>query len=225
MIAEALQRVRARLAEAARRAGRDPASVQLLAVSKTKPEALLREAYTAGQRDFGENYAQELRDKARALADLPDLALHAIGALQVNKVKYVAQHASSFHALDRLEVAQELEKRCAALGRTLPCYLEVAIAGEAQKAGVPPNQVEHLADAVAALPHLRLAGLMCLPPHAERAEDSRPHFARLREVSERLRAHHPEARGLSMGMSADFEVAIEEGATVVRVGTTIFGER
>lgn len=224
-IGEALAQVRLRIAEAALRAKRVPSSIQLLAVSKLQPESAIREAYAAGQRDFGENYAQELRDKARALADLPELRLHAIGSLQRNKAKYAAEAAATFQALDRLEVAQELERRCADRGRTLPCLIEVSLAGEQSKSGASPDEVDALAEAIALLPHLQLAGLMCVPPAASNPEATRPFFAQLRELGGRLRRTHPAATELSMGMSADFEVAIEEGATVVRVGTTIFGAR
>ncbi len=218
-------RVRVRIDDAAKRVGRDPNGVQLLAVSKTKPIEVIREAYSFGQYDFGENYAQELRDKAQALTDLPKLRLHAIGGLQLNKAKYVARFAHAFHALDRADLASELSRRCEELRRVLPCYVEVSLAGEAQKSGVAPEQLKPLLDHVAALPGLRLVGLMCIPPASERAEDSRPYFAKLRALRDEHVRQHPSLAGLSMGMSADFEVAIEEGATIVRVGSLIFGER
>jgi pyridoxal phosphate enzyme (YggS family) len=225
VIAERLRAVQERLAAAARAAGRGPAEIELLAVSKTKPPEMIREAYAAGQRAFGENYAQELRDKAATLADLPGLALHAIGPLQSNKARYVAQHAAAFHALDRLGLAEELSKRCVALGRVLPCYIEVNVGGEAQKGGVFPEGLDALADAAAVLPGIRLVGLMCIPPNLDDPEAARPHFAKLRALRDGLRARHPGIAGLSMGMSGDCEVAIAEGATVVRVGSAIFGAR
>lgn len=225
MIAENLRAIQSRIDKAARDAGRDPSEVTLLAVSKTKPAAMVREAYAAGHRAFGENYAQELRDKAAELADLKDLQLHAIGPLQSNKAKYIAQSAAAFHALDRIGLAEELSKRCVALGRVLPCYLEVNLGGEAQKGGVMPEGLDALADATAQLPGIRLAGLMCIPPNLEEPEAARPYFVRLRTLRDGLRARHPSCAGLSMGMSGDFEVAIAEGATVVRVGSAIFGTR
>ena len=225
MISEHLRAIHQRIARAAEAAGRKPEDVQLLAVSKTKPPELIREAYAAGQRAFGENYAQELRDKAQALADLRGLELHAIGPLQTNKAKYVAQSAAAFHALDRPGLAEELSKRCLALGRVLPCYLEVNLGGEAQKGGVAPDGLEPLLEASAQLAGIRVVGLMCIPPNLDEPEAARPYFARLRALRDRLASKHPALTGLSMGMSGDFEVAIAEGATVVRVGSAIFGGR
>ena len=225
MIAAALEGVRARVSAAARRSGRLPDDVQLVAVSKLQSEQAIREGYAAGQREFGENYAQELRDKAAALRDLPGLRWHALGALQRNKVRYVAENAEVFHAVDRRDVVAELERRCAAAGRTLECLIEVALVPEEHKAGVAPSEVLPIADAIGASLHLRLVGLMCIPPPAPIAEASRPYFAQLRALGEALRNTHPAALALSMGMSADYEVAIEEGATCVRVGTAIFGKR
>ena len=224
MIAENLRAVQARVDAAARAAGRDPKEITLLAVSKTKPAELVREAYAAGQRAFGENYAQELRDKASALADLPGLELHAIGPLQSNKAKYVAQSAASFQALDRIGLAEELSKRCMSLGRVLPCFIEVNM-GEAQKGGVAPEALEVLVDAASKLPGISLVGLMCIPPNLDEPESARPFFQKLRALRDGLRAKVPSIVGLSMGMSGDYEVEIAEGATIVRVGTAIFGSR
>jgi len=215
---EHFARVRARVDAAAARAGRSPADVQLLAVSKLQPSALVREAYEAGQRAFGENYAQELRDKAAEL-QLPGLQWHAIGGLQVNKAKYVAKVATAFHALDRAELADELDRRRAGLP-PLDCYLEVNLAGEASKSGVTPGALPALLAHVQGLPHLRAVGLMALPPLEEDPEASRPWFRQLRALA----AAHG-LPGLSMGTTSDFEVAVEEGATVVRVGTALFGAR
>lgn len=217
-VSERLSRIRARVAEACARAGRPVESVTLVAVSKLKPAALIREAYAAGQRDFGENYAQELRDKAAELEGLEGLRWHAIGPLQTNKVKYVAKVAHSFHALDRLEVAQELSKRRADM--PLPCYAEVNVGGEQTKSGLEPEALGPFVEAVRALPGLRLEGLMSLPPPTEDTEQARGYFRKLRELA---REHG--LTGLSMGTTHDFELAIEEGATLVRVGTAIFGER
>ncbi|MFZ5471322.1 MAG: YggS family pyridoxal phosphate-dependent enzyme [Myxococcota bacterium] len=217
-VAEGLAQVQRRIEAACARAHRSPTSVQLVAVSKRHPPKAVRAAYEAGQRLFGENYAQELRDKAAELADLRGLRWHAIGPLQINKAKYVARSAHVFHALDRLEVAQELSKR--RTGAPLDCLVEVNLGGEAQKGGVALPKVEPLVRAVQKLPHLRLVGLMCLPPLGATAEASRPYFRRLSELGRALLL--PE---LSMGSTFDFEVAIEEGATFVRVGTAIFGER
>jgi PLP dependent protein len=208
----------AEVAEACRRAGRPPQSVEVLAVSKLQPLEALREAYAAGARAFGENYAQELRDKAEALLDCPGIRWHAIGTLQTNKAKYVAKSAHVFHALDRRPLAEELARRRS--GVPLAVYLEVNLGGEATKSGLAPAQVGELLQQVQALPQLKAVGLMCLPPFAESPEASRPYFRRLRELAA---AHH--LPGLSMGTSQDFVVAVQEGATVVRVGTSLFGPR
>jgi pyridoxal phosphate enzyme (YggS family) len=213
-----LAAVNARIASACARAGRPIESVQLIAVSKLHPPELIQQCYRAGQRDFGENYAQELRDKAVGLGQFEGLRWHAIGPLQSNKAKYVARYAHAFHALDRLEVAQELSRR--RQGSSLRCYLEVNLAGESSKSGVAPEQAEGLIRAVRQLPRLEVIGLMCLPPISADPEASRPHFRALRALARALQLSE-----LSMGTTADFEVAIEEGATAVRVGTAIFGER
>ena len=200
------------------RVRRDPAEVELIAVSKRQPAEAVREAYQAGLRAFGENYAQELRDKAETLAELRGLRWHAIGPLQTNKAKYVARHAHAFHALDRLEIAEELSRR-----RTLEplrCFLEVNLGNEESKGGVAPGELAALLAAVQPLPGLRVVGLMALPPLGPTAEESRPHFRALRELAARVGLGE-----LSMGTTHDYEVAIEEGATCVRVGTAIFGER
>jgi pyridoxal phosphate enzyme (YggS family) len=206
-VAAALANLQARL----------PPGVTLIAVSKTQPAEAIREAYAAGQRHFGENYAQEWRDKAAALADLPDLIWHFIGSLQTNKVKVLAGKVGWVHTVDRLELARELSRRSAAAGTTLKVLLEVNLGGEAQKGGCRPEEAPALAEAVRALPSLDLRGLTCIPPPDQ---DPRPHFRALRTLRDRLGLFE-----LSMGMSADWPVAVEEGATFVRVGTAIFGAR
>lgn len=217
-VEERLKKVRTRVAAACQRAGRPLESVTLLAVSKLQPVEAIRAAFGAGQRDFGENYAQELRDKAEELKELGELRWHAIGPLQANKAKYVAKVAYAFHALDRLELAQELSRR--RTGEPLRCFLEVNVAGEASKSGVAPERIGTLLEQVRALPHLEVVGLMSLPPLPENPEDSRPWFRALKDVATR----HGLSQ-LSMGTTADYEIAIEEGATHVRVGTAIFGAR
>jgi pyridoxal phosphate enzyme (YggS family) len=208
---EGLSRVRERIAAACARAGRSAAEVQLVAVSKTQPIEKLREALAAGQKIFGENYAQELRAKAEAL---PGAEWHFIGALQSNKARIVVGRASLIHTCDRLALAKELAKRTQGVQRVL---LEVNVGKEPQKSGALPEEVPALLEAVRALPALRCEGLMCIPPASG---DPRQHFRALRELARQLGL-----RELSMGMSADYETAIEEGATIVRVGTAIFGER
>jgi len=194
-----------------------PPGVTLVAVSKTQPVEAIREAWAAGQRHFGENYAQEWRAKADALADLDGLTWHFIGGLQTNKVKYLAPRAAWVHTLDREALARELSRRFAAAGTTARVLVEVDLGGEAQKSGCAPERVEALVALARGLPGLEVAGLMCIPPPGD---DPRPHFARLRALRDRLGL-----RELSMGMSADWRVAVEEGATLVRLGTAIFGER
>ena len=219
--AERLAAVRASMAAAAVRAGRSPDDVRLLAVSKLQPIERVRELYAAGQRDFGENYAQDLRDRAEALADLTELRWHAIGPLQTNKVKYVARAAVAFHALDRIEVARELSRKVAG---PIDVFLEVNVAGEATKHGVAPEAVPSLLAEVRTLPNLRVVGLMTMPPQPDdpgwTADHNRPHFRRLRELAVGLGLTE-----LSMGTTSDYEVAIEEGATWVRVGRSLFGDR
>jgi PLP dependent protein len=213
-IAAGLAAVRARIEAAARRAGRDPASVRLVAVSKTKPAGDVRAAMAAGQTLFGENYAQELRDKAR---EISDAEWHFIGPLQRNKVKYVVRTATLLHAIESLDLAQEIDKRAKT---TQDILVEVNVAREPQKHGVMPEALGELLAALGALPHIRVRGLMTMAPFSDDPEASRPHFRALRELAQKHGL--PE---LSMGMTQDLEVAVEEGATLVRVGTAIFGER
>ncbi len=226
-----LDAVRERIVAAAQRAGRNPASVRLVAVSKTVPAGRIRAAAEAGQTAFGENYAQELRDKARELSAL-GLEWHFIGHLQRNKARYVAQAAGWMETLDSAALAEELvlqlSRRASPLPGPLPCLIEVNVGGEASKSGVAPEAIPGLIEAVRSLPELDLRGLMTLPPFDPDPERSRPYFQRLRELQAQLNRTACAARPLtelSMGMSHDFEVAIEEGATIVRVGTAIFGER
>jgi len=216
-IADGLREVHERIERACARAGRSASEVTLVAVSKTHPADAVREAYAAGQRVFGENYVQELAGKAPALADLSELRWHFIGHLQRNKVKDVVRVGALVETVDSLRLAQELDKRTSA---RVPVLLQVNVAGEAQKSGCAPDELDALVPAVRALSKLELRGLMTVPPLGEAPEASRPHFARLRALAERHRLTE-----LSMGMSADLEVAIEEGATIVRVGTAIFGAR
>lgn len=219
-----LDAVRARIADAARRCGRDPASVTLVAVSKRQPEALIRAAYACGQRDFGENYVQELTQKREALADLAGLRWHMIGHLQTNKAKYIAPFVHMVQTLDDARVAEALSKRAQAAGRTIDALVQVNVGGEAQKSGCAPEALPALLDAVASLANINLTGLMTVPPHTDDPAGARPYFDALRALRE---VHGGEARlpTLSMGMTHDLEVAVEAGATMVRVGTAVFGAR
>ena len=226
VVAIALNEVRARIRAAAVASGREPDAVKLVAVSKTHPATAIREAYAAGQRDFGENYVQELLQKAEELEDLTELRWHLIGHLQRNKVRLVAPLVSLVHTLDSLELARELDKRVAGAtpGRRLPVLVEVSIAGEEQKHGAAPEALAELCEGIEALPALSLQGLMCVPPFTEDAAEARPHFERLRALREQ---HGGVSRlpELSMGMTHDLEHAVAAGATLVRVGTAIFGAR
>ncbi len=224
-VASNLADVRARIDRAALTAGRDPASVRLVAVSKTKSAELVREAYAAGQRAFGENYAQELATKAETLRDLPDVQWHFIGHLQTNKARVVAAHAHVVHTVDSAALARELGKRAAKGERAapLPVLIEVNVAGEAQKAGAAPSEIDEVMRAIADHPSLALRGLMTVPP-ADDLSGARRVFETL--VSLRNLHGGPQVLPeLSMGMSHDLEVAVACGATLVRVGTAIFGAR
>ncbi len=214
-VADNFASVRARIRAACAKAGRTEAHVTLVAVSKLHPHSAIEAGHALGQRHFGENYAQELRDKHAGLSTLEGLVWHAIGPVQAKNAKYVAKAATWFHALERLDVAQELSRR--RTGSALKVLIEVNVAGEASKAGVSPDEARALADQVRGLERLELVGLTTLPPLEA---DPRPHFAALRELSESLGL-----KELSMGTTGDFEAAISEGATLVRVGTALFGNR
>ncbi|MDR2882116.1 MAG: YggS family pyridoxal phosphate-dependent enzyme [Azoarcus sp.] len=223
-IAAALRVTRARIAAAALDAGRDPASVHLLAVSKTCSALDIRAALEAGQHAFGENYANEVSEKSALLAGL-GLEWHFIGPLQSNKTRAVARSCDWVHSIDRLKIAERLSMQRDADSFPLQVCLQVNVSGEASKSGVPPDEVLPLAHAVAALPRLCLRGLMCIPEPSEDQSLLRSRFALLRQLSEQLREQGLALDTLSMGMSHDLEAAIAEGATIVRVGTAIFGER
>lgn len=220
--------VRERIASACLRVGREPASVRLLPVSKTFDEAHVRLAYAAGCRLLGENKVQEAHRKWEATADLPDLHWSVIGHLQTNKARQVARFADEFQALDSLRVAEELDRRLQAEGRELDVFVQVNTSGEASKYGLQPEDVAAFLHALPAFPALRVRGLMTLALFSAEAARVRACFVLLRELRDRLRQDAPPGIGLnelSMGMSGDFEIAIEEGATVVRVGQAIFGAR
>jgi hypothetical protein len=218
---------------AAARVGRHPAEVRLVAVTKAVPAERILEAIDAGLRVFGENYVQEATRKIAAVqAALPDRAgevvWHFIGKLQRNKARLAVGAFEAIHSVDSLGLAREIDKRARAIGRTQSVFLEVNVAGEATKAGFTPEAVLAETQAIEALRNLRLLGLMAVPPAADDPEESRPHFRALRALHDEIRRRGlaGEAfRDLSMGMSYDFEVAIEEGATWIRIGTAIFGER
>jgi pyridoxal phosphate enzyme (YggS family) len=227
VIADRLAEVRERIAAAARSAGRDPSSIRLVAVSKTFPLDLVRDAYAAGQRDFGENRVQEALEKVDASPDLT-IAWHLLGHLQTNKARRAAAAFHTIHSIDSSELLRKVDAAAVEAGATPDLLLQVDLAGEDTKHGVPPKDVPALFDAASTLRAARVVGVMALPPYPDNPEDSRPWFRQLRELREGwLAAGVPAAmlRQLSMGMSGDFEVAVQEGATMVRVGTAIFGKR
>lgn len=225
-IAEQLQNVESRIQAACKRAGRSRDEVTLIAVSKTKPAELLQAAYDAGSRDFGENKVQEMCDKMDVLA--PDIRWHMIGHLQTNKVKYIVGRTALIHSVDSLHLAQEIEKQAAKKDVIVPVLIEVNIAQEESKFGIHRDETLSLVRAVSGLPHIRVQGLMTIAPFVEQPEDNRLYFRGIRQLSVDIAKENIDnvsMKCLSMGMTGDYEVAIEEGATMVRVGTGIFGER
>ena len=226
-IAVRLAEVRARIDAAARGAGRDPSSVRLVAVSKTFPIDAVREACAAGHRDFGENRVQEALEKIAASADL-DLRWHLLGHLQTNKARKAAPAFAMIQSLDSVELLRRLDAAAAESGRSPELLVQVDLAGEATKYGARPEEVPPIFEAARRCTAARVVGVMTLPPIPDTPEDARPWFQRLQELRQQwLAGGVPPAmlRDVSMGMSGDFEVAIQEGATIVRVGTAIFGSR
>lgn len=226
-MAQNLEHVNKAITEACEMAGRDPVSVTLVAVSKLQPVELIEEAVAAGHRDFGENFAQKLRDKMKAVQG-PGLRWHFIGHLQKNKVKYVAGKVFEMHSLDSMELAEEMDRRARKEQAAVKALIEVNVAGEEQKWGVSPDRAAGLVKRVRSLPSIEVAGLMTMTPWFDDPEGSRPFYRALRGLRDRMEEELEEPGSLpelSMGLSHDFQVAIEEGATSVRVGTAIFGER
>lgn len=226
-IAENVARVKARMEQAARRAGRDPSEVRLVAASKMVDSARIRAAIASGVDILGENYLQEARQKIGQLG-VHAAEWHCIGALQRNKVRYIFDLFSMVHAVDRLELADEINRRGERLGRHMAVLLEVNLSGETTKSGFTPQALMAQVEQLSPMSHLQVCGLMTIPPPAPLPEAARPFFQELRDLRDRLAQRDIEGLSfheLSMGMTADFEVAIEEGATLVRIGTAIFGPR
>jgi PLP dependent protein len=215
-----LAEIRAGIDDACARVDRDPSGVVLVAASKTAPVVQIRWARDAGVADFGENYVKELREKRSAV---PDARWHFIGTLQTNTAHHVAALADVVQTIAGGHATERLARRAREAGRRIDVLIEVDLTAE--RTGVSFEEAPDLADHVATIEGLRLIGLMTLPPMPERPEDARPFFVRLRELSDRIRERHPEVLELSMGMSLDYQVAVEEGATMVRVGTALFGPR
>ncbi len=226
MLAENLKQVEANIADACRRAGRGREEVTLIAVSKTKPVSMLSEIYDCGVRDFGENKVQELCEKRELLPG--DIRWHMIGHLQRNKVKYIIRDAALIHSVDTYRLAEEINIQAKKVKRIVPVLIEVNIAGEASKFGIPAEEAMQLTEEIARLDSIRIQGLMTIAPYVENPEDNRQYFRKIRELSVDIAKENIDnvSMGvLSMGMTGDYMVAIEEGATIVRVGTGIFGVR
>ncbi|MEE9176735.1 MAG: YggS family pyridoxal phosphate-dependent enzyme [Thermodesulfobacteriota bacterium] len=222
-----LNSVRKRIENAAAKTGRDSSEIKLVAVTKkVEPERVIK-SVNLGINTFGENYAQEFRDKFKVLEKEVDQEIkwHFIGQLQKNKVKYVMGKVELIHSLDSLSVAEEINKRAENMGITVPVLIEVDTGGEESKGGINPSKLEEFLKELRCLSSIDVQGLMTMPPYFDDPETARPYFYRLRELRDSLLASFPKLNELSMGMSGDFEVAIEEGATIIRVGSAIFGER
>lgn len=225
-IAENLSNIQNKIKAAALKAGRDPASVRLVAVSKTQPPAAIDEAALAGQLLFGENYVQELTAKAKEVAQ--PVEWHYIGGLQTNKVKYLAGLVTMVHSVDRISLAQEIDRQWGRIGKCCDILIQVNIACETTKCGTSSAELIELVRTAAKLPHIRIRGLMTMPPFFDDPEAARPYFRELKRLAGEIAAQDlpgVEMQELSMGMSGDFAVSIEEGATLVRIGSAIFGER
>lgn len=221
-----LDQIRARMTDACANSGRNLAEVRLVAVSKVKPAELIDEAFAAGQQLFGESYVQEFRDKEATVKS--PVEWHFIGALQSNKVKYLRSKVALIHSVDRLSLAIEINQQWGKIDAVAPILLQVNVGDENSKAGCAIPELPKLTRKIAALPHLQILGLMCLPPYFDDPEQVRPFFRQLRELATKIEAEQIPGvimKELSMGMSGDFEVAIQEGATLIRIGTAIFGER
>ena len=226
MVVENLAEVEKHVQEACARAGRSRDEVTLIAVSKTKPVSMIEELLPGGTRDFGENKVQELCEKYEVLPR--DIRWHLIGHLQRNKVKYIVDKAYLIHSVDSLRLAETISEEGVKKGVTVPVLIEVNVAGEESKFGVTPEETEALVREIAKLPAIRIRGLMTIAPYVENPEDNRVHFSRLKQLSVDIgkkNIDNVSMNVLSMGMTGDYQVAIEEGATMVRVGTGIFGER
>jgi len=229
-IADNIARVKQRISEAAARAGRNPDSITLMAVSKVVEPDRIRQAYEAGIRIFGENRVQEFSDKASAVKDLAQAEWHLIGHLQSNKANKAAGLFYAIDSVDSLRLAQKLDQAAQQAGKILPVLIEINVGGEENKSGIAPDspELEEMLKAASSLQHLEVRGLMTIPPYTEQPEGARPYFQKLRDLRDQIASRSVpriQMDVLSMGMSHDFEIAIEEGSTCIRVGTAIFGER
>jgi hypothetical protein len=225
-IKENIEKIREIIYRSAEKVGRNPDEIIILAASKTQSVERIKEAYNAGIRYFGENRVQEGIKKIQQLSDIKDIHWHLIGGLQTNKAKYAVKYFELIHSLDRASLAEELNKRAKKENKVQDVLIEVNIGEEESKYGVKPDNLNKLFEYSLGKENIRVLGLMCIPPYFENKEKSRPYFARLREMKEKLEKDFGlNLPHLSMGMSHDFDIAVEEGATIVRIGTAIFGER
>ena len=224
-IADNLANLHERIAETCRRVNRAESDVALMAVSKVHPVEVILEAYAAGQRLFGENRVQEFQEKSQHVSELADARFHLIGPLQSNKTNRAAELFDSVDTVDSLKIAQRLNSAAATLGKKMPVLIEVKLSPEESKHGLAPEELPGLLTALETLESVKAVGLMTVPPWSEDAETARPYFRELRRLRDEAQKAHPAITQLSMGMSNDFVVAIEEGSTCVRVGTALFGKR
>jgi PLP dependent protein len=224
-IADNLARLHEQIAQACRQSQRSENEIALMAVSKVHPVEVILEAYAAGQRLFGENRVQEFQEKSQHVAGLADARFHLIGPLQSNKTNRAAELFDAIDAVDSLKIAQRLNSAAAALNKRLPVLVEVKLSHEESKHGLAPEELPELLAAMTGLESIEVSGLMTVPPWSEDAEMARPYFRELRRLRDEFQKQHPALVQLSMGMSNDFTVAIEEGSTCVRVGTALFGKR
>ena len=228
MILDNKNKVMTRIKNTALNCGRNPLDIKLIAVSKRKPESMIQELLKTGHQDFGENYVQEFAQKAENLAELAvkyDCKWHYIGHLQKNKVKILLPYINLIHTVDRLSLANEIDKRAKVLNKKIDILIQVNIAEEPQKSGIESSNLFDLTNEILKLENINLKGLMTMPPFFKDPEKARPFFKKLFELKQKLQKKSSHITELSMGMSGDMEIAIEEGATMVRVGTSIFGER
>jgi pyridoxal phosphate enzyme (YggS family) len=220
-----LEIINEKIDKAAERSGRKSTDIKLLGATKQVDVDRIKEAVECGHRCFGENYVQEFLSKYEVLSEYKDIDWHFIGHLQKNKVKYIIDKVSLIQSVDKVSLAEQINKRAENLGQKIPILIEVNMGGEDSKSGIGVKELGNFLELLSAFNNLKLSGLMALPPFCEDAEDSRKYFVKLRELRDSFNSSYNTLNELSMGMSHDFEIAVEEGATIVRVGTAIFGER
>ena len=220
-----LEIINEKIEKAAQRSGMKFSDIKLLGVSKQVESDRIKEAIKCGHFNFGENYVQEFISKYETLSEYKDVDWHFIGHLQKNKVKYIIDKVSLIQSVDKVSLAGEINKRAEKLGKKMPILIEINLEGESSKSGIEIDKLDIFLEQISVFDNLKISGLMALPPFCENAEDSRRYFIKLRELRDRFNSSYNNFNELSMGMSSDYEIAIEEGATIVRVGTAIFGER